>query len=119
MKIQDVKRECTAIVGISAEFSNSEIRSIDNLACKVGEAIERAIDQQVTLVREFQGQARPLNVDEDNVPVVLDLRDVERIHWFLSLFDNTSSSSMFDEADKSLTADIHRINKTALGDMPA
>ena len=46
MKIQDVKRECTAIVGVSAEFSNSEIRSIDNLACKVGEAINKAVDQQ-------------------------------------------------------------------------
>ena len=119
MKIQDVKRECTAIVGISAEFSNSEIRSIDNLACKVGEAINKAVDQQIKLMREFEGQTRPLNTDEDNVPVVLDLRDVERIHWFLSLFDNTNSSSIFDEADKSLERTIHRINKEVLGDMPA
>jgi len=118
MKINDVKRECTAVVGISAEFSNSEIRSIDNLACKVGEAINIAVDQQVKLMRESKGQARPLKADEDNVPVVLDLRDVERIHWFLSLFDNTNSSSIFDEADKSLEFTVHRINKDVFGDMP-
>ena len=119
MKIQDVKRECAAIVGISAEFSNSEIRSIGNLARNVKEAIDKAVDQQVKLMREFEGQTRSLNADEDNVPVALDLRDVERIHWFLSLFDNTDSSSIFGEADKSLEATIHKINKTVFGDMPA
>ena len=119
MKIQDVKKECLATIGLSVEFSNSEIRSIDNLACKVGEAIDKAIDQQIKLMREFEEQTRPLKADEDNVPVVLDLKDVERIHWFLSLFDNTNSSSIFDEADKSLERTIHRINKDVLGDMPA
>ena len=119
MKIQDVKKECLATIGLSVEFSNSEIRSIDNLACKVGEAIDKAIDQQIKLMRESEEQTRPLKADEDNVPVVLDLRDVERIHWFLSLFDNTNSSSIFDEADKSLERTIHRINKDVLGDMPA
>ena len=119
MKIQDVKKECLATIGLSVEFSNSEIRSIDNLACKVGEAIDKAIDQQIKLMREFEGQTRPLKADEDNVPVVLDLKDVERIHWFLSLFDNTNSSSIFDEADKSLESTIRRINKEVLGEMPA
>ena len=119
MKIQDVKKECLATIGLSVEFSNSEIRSIDNLACKVGEAINKAVDQQIKLMREFEGQARPLKADEDNVPVVLDLKDVERIHWFLSLFDNTNSSSIFDEADKSLKFTINRINKEVLGEMPA
>ena len=119
MKIQDVKKECLATIGLSVEFSNSEIRSIDNLACKVGEAIDKAIDQQIKLMREFEGQARPLKEDEDNVPVVLDLKDVERIHWFLSLFDNTNSSSIFDEADKSAVSAIRRINEDVFGDMPA
>lgn len=119
MKIQDVKKECLATIGLSVEFSNSEIRSIDNLACKVGEAIDKAIDQQIKLMREFEGQARPLKADEDNVPVVLDLKDVERIHWFLSLFDNTNSSSIFDEADKSLERTVRKINKDVFGDMPA
>lgn len=120
MKIQDVKKECLATIGLSVEFSNSEIRSIDSLACKVGEAIDKAIDQQIKLMREFEGQqARPLKADEDNVPVVLDLKDVERIHWFLSLFGKTNSSSIFDEADKSLESTIRRINKDVFGDMPA
>lgn len=110
MNVQDVKRECTAIVGISAEFTNSEIRSICDLACKVGEAIEKAIDQQVALMKNSEGETRLLKSDEDDVPVVLNLSDVERVHWFLSLFDNTTTSSMFDEADKGFKSSIQRIN---------
>ena len=42
MKVQDVKKECLATVGLSIEFSNSEVNSIDRLLIDVNAAVEKA-----------------------------------------------------------------------------
>ena len=41
MKIQDVKKECTAIVGLSIEFSNSEVDSIISLVRDLNITIQK------------------------------------------------------------------------------
>lgn len=107
MKIQDVKKECTAIVGLSVEFSNSEIGSIDRLLWTVDNCIEKAINKAIANVKETGKQYSP----ENDVPVEIDLRSIKKIEWLLYQMTRTNRSDLFNEVAKDYSIEIDTINK--------
>ena len=107
MKVQDVKKECTAIVGLSIEFSNSEIGSIDRLLWTVDNCVEKAINTAIVNVKETGKQYGP----EDNVPVEIDLCSLKKIQWLLYQMTRTSRSDLFSEASKDYSIEVDAINR--------
>jgi hypothetical protein len=106
MKVQDVKKECTAIVGLSIEFSNSEISSLSNLLSKVSDAIEKGIE-----THKQQAEATKKMCDEKkDIPVVLDLKSLKRVEWLLIQMTKDDTSGLFNIADADYRADVSNIN---------
>lgn len=106
MKIQDVKKECLAIVGLSIEFSNSEISSLSSLLSKVSDAIEKGIETH----KQKAEATKNLCDEKKDIPVVLDLKSLKRIEWLLIQLTKDDNSGLFNAADADYFADVSFIN---------
>lgn len=106
MKVQDVKKDCTAIVGLSIEFSNSEVSSLSNLLSKVSDAIEKGIETHNQKVKA----TKELCDEKKDVPVVLDLKSLKRIEWLLTQMTKNDNSGLFNIADAEYITDLGFIN---------
>lgn len=111
MKVQDVRKECSAIVGLSLEFSNSEVGCIDRLLWEVDAAVEQAINRQI-LAMEHSEQGCHLLDFEDGVPAAIDLRALKKIQWLLCQMTRTNRSDLFNEANREYEAEINSINNS-------
>ena len=114
MKVQDIRKECSAIVGLSLEFSNSEIGCIDRLLWEVDAAVERAINQQISTMKHFEQGCHLLDF-EDDVPAAIDLRSLKKIQWLLYQMTRTNRSDLFNEANREYEAEISSINNSVSG----
>lgn len=110
MKVQDVKKECLAVVGLSVEFSNSEVNSIDRLLIDVDAAVEKAIDQQITIGKHFEGGCHTLNDKTDTIPAAIDLKSLKKIQWLLYQLTRNNTSDLFNGAIHDYELDIAHIN---------
>lgn len=111
MKIQDVRKECSAIVGLSLEFSNSEVSCINRLLWEVNDAIEEAVDQEIKIMKGFEQGCHLLDF-EDNVPVTVDLRAMKKIQWLLYQMTRTDRCDLFNDANREYEAEINSINNS-------
>ena len=110
MKVQDVKKECLATVGLSIEFSNSEVACIDRLLWSVNDAVDKAVSQKIA---ELKGNNAPKELDfEDDVDVTIDLRSLKKIQWLLYQMTRTNRCDLFNEANREYEAEIASINNT-------
>lgn len=106
MKVQDVKRECVAAIGLSVELSNSEIGSIDRLLWTVDNAIEAGINQAIKIAKAADKQYD----FEDEIPVSIDLRSLKKVQWLLVQLTRTNRSDLFNEANREFEAEVSSIN---------
>lgn len=111
MKVQDVRKECSAIVGLSLEFSNSEVGCISRLLWEIDSAIERAVNQQIEKMKISEQGCKPLDF-EDNVPVSVDLRAMKKIQWLLYQMTRTDRCDLFNEANREYEIEINSINNS-------
>ena len=112
MKVQDVKKECLATVGLSLEFSNSEVACIDRLLWSVNDAIDKAINQKIA---ELKSNNALKEIDfEDDVNVTIDLRSLKKIQWLLYQMTRTNRCDLFNEANREYESDITCINNAVL-----
>lgn len=111
MKVQDVRKECSAIVGLSLEFSNSEIGCIDRLLWEVDAAVEKAINNQIATMKNFEQGCHLLDF-EDDVLAAIDLRSLKKIQWLLYQMTRTNRSDLFNEANREYEAEINSINNS-------
>ena len=111
MKVQDVRKECSAIVGLSLEFSNSEVACIDRLLWDIDKAVDKAIDQQITTMKNFEQGCHLLDF-EDDVPAVINLRNLKKIQWLLTMMTRRNTSDLFNEANREYEAEINSINNS-------
>lgn len=112
MKVQDVRKECSAIVGLSLEFSNSEVGCISRLLWEVDNAIEKAVNQRITMMKSFeQGNVHLLDF-EDDVAAVIDLRSLKKIQWLLSSMTRIDRCDLFNEANRQYENTISVINES-------
>lgn len=110
MKVQDVKKECLATVGLSIEFSNSEVNSIEKLLIEVDAAIEKAIGIQISTMKNFENGCHKLDVDADHIPTAIDLKALKKVQWLLYQLTRNNSSDLFNEAIREYESDIVSIN---------
>lgn len=106
MKVQDVKKECLATIGLSVELSNSEIGSISRLLWTVDNAIEAGINQAIETAKPT-GKQYGL---EDEIPVSINLRSLKKVQWLLVQLTRTNFSELFNEANREFEADVNSIN---------
>ena len=111
MKVQDVRKECSAIVGLSLEFSNSEVGCISRLLWEVDNSIEDAISRQTEIMRTYKDDVKKLDF-EDNVPVTVDLRAMKKIQWLLYNMTRVDRCDLFNEANREYEAEINSINNS-------
>lgn len=107
MKVQDVKKECAAIVGLSIEFSNSEVASIDRLLWTVDNCIEKAINTAVVAVKNT---AKEYDFNDD-VPAAIDLRSLKKIQWLLYQMTRLNRSDLFNYANRDYESELNAINQ--------
>lgn len=110
MKVQDVRKECLATVGLSIEFSNSEISTINSLLWSVTKSIEDGIAR----AHQFAATQDMKYKDKDDVPVTIDLKSLKRIEWLLVQLTRNETSGLFEQADADYRAELNFIN-----DIPA
>lgn len=106
MKVQDVRKECLATVGLSIEFSNSEISTINSLLWSVTKSIENGIAR----AHQFAATQDIEYKDKDDVPVMIDLKSMKRIEWLLVQMTRRDMSGLFEQADADYRADLSHIN---------
>lgn len=106
MKVQDVKKECLATVGLSVEFSNSEISSLSNLLWKVSNAIDDAVNR----AHQFAATQQVTYKDNEDVPANIDLKSLSRIEWLLVQLTRRDMSGLFEQADSDYRAELNNIN---------
>lgn len=106
MKVQDVTKECLASVGLSVEFSNSEVGSLSNLLWVVSNAIEDGITLAHKMAEAQQLQFK----DNEKVPVMIDLNSLKRIEWLLTQLTRKETSGLFESADRDFRVDLDYIN---------
>ena len=125
MKVQDVKKECLATVGLSIEFSNSEIDSIVRLIWDLNISIEKGYNDLSNMVehtkqinsefeRADQGAMGKVNLDPDKATVTVDLKTLVRCRWILNAITNKRAknpSSLFDLVDSEYETVIKSINE--------
>lgn len=109
MKVQDVKKECSAIVGLSLEFSNSEVACIDHLLWDIDKVINNAINQQTMMMKNCEQGCHLLDF-KDDVPVTIDLRNLKKIQWLLTMMTRRNMSDLFNEANRQYEMEISCIN---------
>ena len=111
MKVQIVERECTAKVGISIEFSNSEIDSLVRMALKLDDKIEEQCKEAHTFIKASETDAKYKMSDE--IPVKIDLKTLTCISWLLDKITNGRArkpSDLFSEAYADYAATLEAIN---------
>ena len=125
MKVQDVKKECLANVGLSIEFSNSEVDSIVRLIWDLNVSIEKGYNDLSSMVehtkqiysefeRADQGAMGKVNLDPDKATVTVDLKTLVRCRWILNAITNSRAknpSSLFDQVDSEYKTAIKSINE--------
>ena len=95
MKIQDVKKECLAIVGLSIEFSNSEISSLSRLLTTIDNAVEQGTEAaKVTAMKTGKEYGKCKEIE-----CVIDLKSLIRVRWLLAQLTRNEKSGLFDPAD--------------------
>lgn len=113
MKVQEVKKETTiAKIGISVEFSNSEIASIQRLTWTLNNAIEKGKNTAKSIAnasnKSYDGN--------EPIPVAVDLRTLLRVSWLLEAFSSRSESDIFDQADDRYACEVQEINESTKKD---
>jgi hypothetical protein len=125
MKVQELKKECLASVGLSIEFSNSEIDSIVQLIMDLKLSIEKGYNDLSEMVEhtnqinsEFekadQGVMGKANIDPDKATVTVDLKTLVRCRWLLNKITNNRAdnpSSLFNQIDNEYSCMIKSINE--------
>lgn len=106
MKVQDVKKECLATIGLSVELSNSEIGSIDKLLWTVDNAIETGVNQAIKIAKAAGKQYK----FEDEIPVSIDLRSLKKVQWLLVQLTRTNRSDLFNDANREFEVEVNSIN---------
>lgn len=110
MKVQEVTREATvAKTGISVEFSNSEIASIQRLTWTLDDAIEKGKNTAKSIVETSN---KPYD-EKESIPVSVDLRTLLRVNWLLEAFSTRFESDIFDQADGLYACEVEEINESA------
>lgn len=109
MKVQDVKKDCTAVVGVSLEFSNSEISMISKLVWQVESCVNRATETAIAMAKNAK---TPYDNPKD-VSVAIDFKSAQRILWLLSQVTHNESSYLFSTADLNADWAIQKINTKA------
>lgn len=110
MKIQDVKKECLATIGLSIEFSNSEISSLSRLLTTVSDAVEKTVEETYAFVKSSEG--RVAYNENDKIQCRIDLKSLKRIQWLLTQLTRNETSGLFEQADANYRADLSHINNT-------
>lgn len=95
MKVQDVKKECLAIVGLSVEFSNSELSSLSRLLTPVENAVEHSVEAAKTTAMKTGKMYNKI----EEIECVIDLKSLIRIKWLLTQLTRNEKSGLFDPAD--------------------
>lgn len=111
MKVQDVKKECLANVGLSIEFSNSEIDSLIRIALKLDDKIEEQCKEAHAFIKSSETGVKYKASDELSVRV--DLKTLTRISWLLDKITNgrgRNPSDLFNEADAGYFTTLESIN---------
>lgn len=111
MKVQIVEKECTAKVGISVEFSNSEIDSLVRIALKLDDKIEAECKEAHAFIKSSETGAK--YNESDGLSVKVDLKTLTRISWLLDKITNgrvRNPSDLFNEADGDYLATLASIN---------
>ena len=106
MKVQDVRKECLATVGLTIEFSNSEIGTISSLLWNVTKSIEDGIAR----ANQFAATQDVKYKDNNDVPVTIDLKSLKRIEWLLIQMTRRDMSGLFELADAGYRTDLDYIN---------
>ena len=106
MKVQDVKKECLAVVGLSIEFSNSEIGSLSGLLRTVSDAIEKGAKQ----AHEIAKAAGKMYDEKEEIPVSIDLKSLKRMEWLLTQLTRNENSGLFESADADYRTEVGYIN---------
>lgn len=106
MKIQDVKKECVAVTGLSVEFSNSEVSSLSHLLTTVDNAVEHGIEAAKSTATE---NGKPYG-DNEKIECPIDLKSLKRIQWLLTQLTRNEMSDLFKEADADYRTDLLHIN---------
>lgn len=107
MKVQDVKQECLAKVGLSIEFSNSEVNAVHKLLWNVSTAIERGIEQAHKIAEETGSKYK----SGRDIPVAIDLESMKRVEWLLTQCTHRKTSAdLFVSADTDCEVDVDYIN---------
>lgn len=106
MKVQDVKKDCTAIVGLSIEFSNSEIGSLSSLLRTVSNAVEKGVKQAHSTAEA----AKTTYNEKEEIPVSIDLKSLKRIEWLLTQMTKGDDSGLFNTADADYLTELGFIN---------
>lgn len=110
MKVQDVKKECLATVGLSVEFSNTEVNSLSHLLTTVDNAVEHGVEAAKSTAKENRKQYN----DNEKIEVPIDLKSLKRIQWLLTQLTRNEISGLFEQADSDYRTDLSYIN-----DIPA
>lgn len=106
MKIQDVKKECLATVGLSVEFSNTEVNSLSHLLTTVDNAVEHGVEAAKSTATE---NGKPYG-DNEKIEVPIDLKSLKRIQWLLTQLTRGETSGLFEQADADYRTDLLHIN---------
>lgn len=111
MKINVIEKQCLAKVGLSVEFSNSECVSIERVANKLNDAVEKAVETAEQTVSANKENYFPATYKQPaDVSVVINLNLAMRIHWLLSNFVSTRESDLFVNADNMALEKLAKIN---------
>lgn len=106
MKVQDVKKECLATVGLSIEFSNTEISSLSHLLTTVDNAVEHGVEAAKSTATE---NGKPYG-DNEKIECPIDLKSLNRIQWLLTQMTRNETSGLFEQADTDYRASLSYIN---------
>ena len=106
MKVQDVRKECLATVGLSVEFSNTEVSSLSHLLTVVTDAVEKGTEQ----AHEIAKNAAVQYGDNEKIPCSIDLKSLKRVEWLLIQLTRRDMSGLFEQADADYRADLSYIN---------
>jgi hypothetical protein len=113
MKVQEVTKEAAiAKVGVSVEFSNSEIASIQRLTWTLDDAIEKGKNTAKSIAKAAN---KPYD-EKEPIPVSVDLRTLLRVSWLLGAFSNGFESDIFNQADGRYACEMKEINENAKKD---
>ena len=111
MEVKIVEKNCAAKVGISVEFSNSEIDSLIRIALKLDDKIEEKCKEVHNYIKASETGVKYNESDE--IPVEVDLKTLTRISWLLNKITNgrvRNPSDLFNEAYGEYLATLESIN---------